>query len=119
MPQKEEVRSKKQICTALGATGNDVAKAWSLANAARKTKTGGQSNWNNPFLREAENWLTAAADYFAVPFARTPQIYMHQYKKSFSSGTTPFSQEALDAGLDGLSHQGDTPKELEDWCNEN
>lgn len=105
------------MCKALGKSGYDVRKAWKLANTARKLKTGGQTNWNNPFLRETENWLTAASDYYAVPFARTLQIYLHQYRKAFPfSGSTPFSQEALDAGLDGQAHNGDTPEQLKAWC---
>ena len=116
-PQKDEVRSKPLVCKALGKSGYDVRKAWKLANTARKLKTGGQTNWNNPFLRETENWLTAASDYYAVPFARTLQIYLHQYRKAFPfSGSTPFSQEALDAGLDGQAHNGDTPEQLKAWC---
>lgn len=114
------VRSKKYVCSKLDGAGYDVGKAWAGANADRKYTTNGRTNWNNPIYREGENWLTAASDYYAVPFARAPQIYLHQYKKLLPfSRTTPFSQEALDAGLDGQAHNGDTPEELEAWCNGN
>jgi hypothetical protein len=115
---KSEIRSKPYICEKLASAKFDVRRAWGAANSDRKKKISGNSNWNNPIYREGENWLTAASGYFVLPFARVPQIYLHQYKKIVPiGGTTPFSQEALDAGLDGLEHIYNTPEQLKSWCN--
>lgn len=114
-----EIRNKKYVCDLLASCGYDPKKAWSIANADRKTKTNGKTNWNNPTYREGENWLTAASGFFPIPFAYEAQIYTWQYHKLItSSGTTPFSQNALDAGLDGLKHLGDSPEQLKKWCND-
>jgi len=118
---KKPIRSKSYICKTLAASGFDVLKAWGIANADRKSlNNSGKTNWNNPIYREGENWLTAASGDFYAPFAWSAQVYIHQYIKyvPIGGGTTPFSQDALDAGLDGTDHYGETPSDLKAWCNE-
>ena len=73
-PAPVPIRSKKYICSKLSTNGYNVLNAWGSANADRKSKTGGRSNWNNPIFREGENWLTAASGDFYLPFAWTLQV---------------------------------------------
>jgi hypothetical protein len=110
-------KSKPYICRKLASDGYDVKKAWADMNGDRKTKSDGRTNWNTPTYRQGENWATAASGYFPLPFAWRAQVYAWQYQKLLPFGnTTPFSQDALDAGLNGLDHYGDTTSQLKAWC---
>jgi hypothetical protein len=64
-------------------------------------------------LREAENWAFAAGpwnvDYSAV-------VAWQLHKTWTNKNTSPFSWNALWAGIDGVNHQGDTPGALLKWC---
>jgi len=106
-------RNKKYVCGKLAQTGYNAKDAFWLANRQRKTYVKGKWQWNNPVYRQGENWL------YAVAWgAWNVSIYARQYAKHIPGwSTTPFSQDALDAGLDGQSHNDDTPAELRNYCN--
>jgi hypothetical protein len=111
-----DIRSKPFVCSTLYHAGWNKYGAWTSANSRWKP---GAERWHNPLYREVENWLTAASDYFLVPFAREDQIVMHQGLKVLPfRNTTELSLDALDAGFDGLAHIDYTPGELMEWCND-
>jgi hypothetical protein len=94
----------------------DVRRAASAAYGVREAE-GGKND--NPIWREGENWLTEAAfNRWSDPQAYTMLIYVWQYWKYTHLGE-PFSQDALNAGLDGHKHANRSSKEdLKKWCHD-
>lgn len=107
---------KDKVCAALAAHGYDTYDAFTDLNNQRK-----QGQWStNLTLRAAENWLTGAAfghDLSGVGLSGRWMVYYHSYMKYVVSGTTAYSDVALQAGLDGYDKQDLTPAELKAWCN--
>jgi hypothetical protein len=68
---------------------------------------------DNPIWREGENWLTEAAwnrwyDAQAYVF----NIYLWQYAKYTPLSSESFSEDALNAGLDGHKHANHNSKTI-------
>jgi RHS repeat-associated protein len=102
--------TKAYLCQLLNETNGQFQQAWILADAQRQTL------WNDPVLRDAENWLYAAG----WPGLQTTEqgIVLHQYLKLLPlGGTTPYSEEALLAGLEGRLHQNQPPADVLKSCN--
>ena len=76
-------------------------------------------SWYDPTLREAENWAYAAGwEGLDNPQTWYAGIMYWQLHKLWTrdGSTSPFSWDALLAGLDGKSHASDSPEMLEKWC---
>jgi RHS repeat-associated protein len=114
-PLKPETR--KYLCGKLGANNGNVPKTYRDTLSDRRSRTNGRSNWGVPAFRQAENFLYATGQW------RNPStdgstyigVYFHQYAKYVFSGTSEFSQDALDAGLAGVDHKNDSPAELKEF----
>lgn len=74
-----------------------------------------------PEPREAENWLYATGQWRDPPTDGSTKagVYVYQYTKSLFSNSTPFSQDALDAGLNGVENTDITETRLKEYCNAN
>jgi hypothetical protein len=86
------------------------------ARNAYDMRTADNKKNDNPVWREGENWLTAAAfSRWYDPQAYTINIYLWQYLKYLPWGE-PYSQDALNAGLDGHAHANQSKDQLKKWC---
>jgi hypothetical protein len=85
-------------------------------------------NWNDPVLRQAENFATAGANNSAgYPhswFAHNgPGIWLYQYfvkpdvYPAMNWPTTPVSDDAYRAGIAGSFFYNKPPSEVLKWCN--
>ncbi len=102
------------ICQLLSVNDFDARKA---SVTAYNMRTADNGNNDNPIWREGENWLTAAAwDRWYDPQAYVMNIYLWQYFKYLPGAKEPFSQDALNAGLDGHKHAKASKKDLKKWC---
>jgi len=108
------------ICKVLAANDFNARRAANAAYNLREENNG--ANSENPVLREGENWLTAAAyDRWYDPQGYVMNIYLWQYLKYVPGGES-YSQDALNAGLDGHKHGNSNPddmknaEELKKWC---
>ena len=102
------------------ANGNvewDVSRAASAAYGVRQAN-GGKDD--NPIWREGENWLTEAAfDRWYDAQHYVISIYVWQYLHLLPISSESFSQDALNAGLDGHKHAGNNSKAaMRKWCND-
>jgi RHS repeat-associated protein len=103
-------QTKAYICSLAKKCNYNIYCIWRLADEARKSDL--PSSWNNPTYRQAENWAYAAGY-----GSSTVEIYLWAYHKYIAlDPTTPFSQEALDAGLEGMDHFNQSPYDLKKWC---
>jgi uncharacterized protein RhaS with RHS repeats len=101
--------AKAYICKLLKQTNGQLQQAWVLADQQRL------GNWNDPALRDAENWLYAAG--WDVLQTTEPFIRAHQTMKLFPFiSTSPYSYDALLAGLEGHLHQHESPATLLGSC---
>jgi RHS repeat-associated protein len=125
------------LCQALKAADGDTEKAHNIINKARKTTLKGdtQNQWNNPFLREIENYLYAynmVALYDMNPDFAAAGVDFHAAVKPLRrvahrtpvlrrvvSDTSPYSRLAHSAGQEGNldARRGNDPKEKCD-CND-
>lgn len=89
----------------------DVKRAASAAYGLRKAN-------DDPILREGENWLTSAAfNGWLDPQAYVMNIYIWQWVKWLPISNEPYSQDALNAGLDGHRHADHNSKDdMKKWC---
>jgi hypothetical protein len=126
IPAVIRMEAKGEICRLLNAVNPTIQKNW-LQNALvleveARTKFG----WDISDLREADNFLEAAGFPYTM-YNNTLGVYIYQYSKKvpqsirglfgLEPSDTSFSQDALDAGLVGLSHQYQTKHDIEKWCN--
>ena len=108
------------ICQVVLANSNvdfDVRRAASAAYGLREAE-GGKND--NPIWREGENWLTSAAfNGWLDGQAYVLNIYIWQYAKYLPISKESFSQDALNAGLDGHKHANRSSKDdLKKWCHD-
>ena len=93
------------VCQAMTAAGGAVDEARNYATSERRLP----GNWDNPVWRPAENYLVANAmvrvDGMDSNFV-SAGVLAHSGIKPFRPGTTPFSAEALSAGLEGARDGG-------------
>jgi len=83
----------------------------------RGKSSDGSSNWLNPLYRQAENFAYAEAwDTWQNWYVFIYGWQLHKFLPFMQ--TSPFSQDALNAGLAGKSHQDDSPQDLAQWCND-
>jgi RHS repeat-associated protein len=108
------------ICALLSVNDFNVRRAAHAAYNLREANNGAN---DNSIFREGENWLTAAAfDRWYDPQAYVMNIYLWQYTKYIPGVKESYSQDALNAGLDGHKHGNsseDDMKNAEDlkkWC---
>jgi RHS repeat-associated protein len=110
-PQPLRPEVKSYLCELISLCHGDIKCVFNITNAARKVYI--PTTWQNSDLREAENWAYAAGpwnvDYSAV-------VAWQLHKTWTNKNTSPFSWDALWAGIDGVNHQGDTPGSLLKWC---
>ena len=120
-PQKDarmKPETKKYLCDKLGGNQFNVPKTYRDVLSDRRSRTNGGSNWSVPRFRQAENFLYATGQWrFPSTDGSTyVGVYAHQFSKYVFSGTSDFSWDALNAGLDGVDHKNDTPAELKAFC---
>jgi uncharacterized protein RhaS with RHS repeats len=102
------------ICAMLAANDFNLQRAANAAYNMREAQNGAN---DNPVRREGENWLTAAAfDHWDDPQAYVMNIYLWQYLKKLPGSKEPYSQDALNAGLDGHKHANSNESDLKKWC---
>lgn len=120
-PWKPKPAVKKFICGMLSANKFDINAA-SLAAYKYRNDRNHPNQRLNMVARVGENWLIAASN--PNPYTNgvaftgfTPAIVAYQFSKYFyHEAGDGYSQEALNAGLDGAEHQSDTPGQLKDMC---
>jgi hypothetical protein len=117
VPRAEVIAWICQVLLPNEAVGWDVSRAASAAKRLREAE--GKRN-DNPIWREGENWLTEVAyNSWSDPQHYTSLIYLWQYAKYLNPWGEPFSQDALDAGLDGHKHASHNSKDdLKKWCHD-
>jgi chitinase len=110
---------KKYLCKLLEECQWDISCVFGRTNADRKEpdKVSGWNHWDNPTMRQAENFAYAAAyndvGYFGV--------LGHQLQKTLGwplGVSSHPSAEAGVAGLEGVSNQEKSPGQWKEWCNE-
>jgi RHS repeat-associated protein len=102
------------ICQLLAQFDFNVQKA---SVAAYNMRIADNGNNDNPIWREGENWLTAAAwNHWYDPQHYTMNYYLWQSFKHLPGAKEPYSQDALEAGLDGHQHASDSKDQLKQWC---
>ena len=103
-------KTKDYICELIAQCAGNLQCVWQKADRQRLN-----DGWNNPVYRDAENWAYAAG--FPGPETTPVPIWLHQvWKKVWPYNTTPYSQDALNAGLEGENHQNESPADLKKWC---
>jgi hypothetical protein len=103
--------TRAYICQLLNQTNGQLQQAWILADNQRVN-----GGWNDPVTRDAENWLYAAG--WDVLQTTGPFIRAHQTMKLFPFiSTSPYSYDALLAGLEGQLHQHESAADLLKSCN--
>jgi len=107
--------AKSYLCDLINGCNGDPKCVYKATKALRDSNK--PSSWYVPTIRQAENWAYAMA-YPGLIQTSTPAILYWQFHKigGDRNKTSPFSWEALWAGLDGNSHQYDTPEDLKSWC---
>jgi RHS repeat-associated protein len=111
-------KSKSYLCDQLQKSGFDLAKTYRSVLNERRSVVNGVRQWARPELRDSENFLYATGRWRSIPTEGSTyfSVYLHQYSKFIRRGTTPFSQDALNAGLDGVDHKADGVIELQQYC---
>jgi RHS repeat-associated protein len=120
---------KKVLCDTIKKCAGNMDCVYSSLNRQRRDPLwpGGPANpdgkaWNDPTLRQAENFATAAADNsvdYTMSWAahNTPGIWSYQYVvKRLKHDTTPVSDDAYQAGNAGAYFYGRPPSEALKWC---
>jgi RHS repeat-associated protein len=98
-------------------------KAWQAALKLRNPD-GPANNWDDPDLRNAENFLFAADvgaqrwEIYAHHYSKWPRRILRLDKIPFLKipHTSPYSADALQASLDGADMSGKNPKQFKEWC---
>ena len=89
------------------------------ANGAYIMRTAENKKFDNPVWREGENWLTAAGfSGWLDPQGYVMNIYLWQWFKHLPGASEPYSQDALNAGLDGHQHAKSSKDDLKKWCHD-
>jgi RHS repeat-associated protein len=121
---------KKALCKVINDCSGNMNCVYRTLNSDRRDPLwpGGPPNpdgkaWNDPILRQAENFATAAADN-SVDYTmswgahNTPGIWSYQYVlKRLKHDTTPVSDDAYQAGNAGAYFYKRPPSEALKWCN--
>ena len=106
---------KNAVCGYLK-DGKSLSEAWSAALKDRKANL--PNSWNDPTTRAAENYLYANAavtDYGDNSVFVLSGVFLHQFSKPlikvFRGGTSSFSGDALNAGIEGAAdgQKGEVP----------
>lgn len=112
--------TKKYLCQKLASHGFDIPAAYSDIFAFRNKS---RENMQVAEAREAENWIYATGNWRRIPTDGTSRFWVRTYQKylkPFFSNATPYSEDALNAGLNGADHRGMTQaqlsRELKDYC---
>jgi hypothetical protein len=124
--QQQKIKTSQEvkdfICGTLAHNGYNRDRAEVAAYKYRNDKQHPEHKFE-PVARAGENWLTAASFNTYYPGGNfnsyKVSIYAWQYLKLIPGVADPrddFSQEALDAGLDGHEHLHDSPEQLRELC---
>jgi RHS repeat-associated protein len=96
--------AKAKVCEFVDKAKGDTAKAW--ADSLKARKADGSRSWNQPDLRQAENYLYGYAmvhDYGENYLVAQAGVNLHNSLKIIPGiGSSPYSSEAFDAGLEGV-----------------
>jgi hypothetical protein len=129
-PPKVRREVKEYLCKLIRKCGGNATCVRNDANTARngkKTPDGpaDPNTWNDPVLREAENWAVAAAPVADIYHYTTHSeigIIVYQLVKPIGEvlgrDSTDISADALGAGLAGNYWYKRPPEDLLKWCNE-
>jgi hypothetical protein len=122
-PIKLRPSTKKYLCQKLSDHGFDIPRTYSDILTFR------QSSDRNALVaepREAENWIYATGNWRVIPTDGTSRFWVRAYQnwlKPFFSNKTPYSEDALNAGLNGADHRGKSQDQLtadlKAYCNAN
>ena len=122
---------KDRICQEIVRCAGNMDCVWTNLHYARTGRmySGDPVNpktWNDPLLRQAENFATAAshdatgypASWFAHYYQSISfyQYFWKPYIKPLYGRTTPVSDDAYNAGVAGLSLYFTSPAENLKWC---
>ena len=122
--------SKKTLCKMIKACQGNIKCVWGWSDTLRKTKNPatGHNNWGQPDLRDTENfsyangWPGVLTSQFAIEANAALKQLNDATGVSLSPfsnpGTTPFSQDAVNAGLWGNYLQGASKQDLLKWCDD-
>jgi RHS repeat-associated protein len=113
-------KTKEYLCRKLAANGFNVPKTFRSVLNDRQSTANGRKGWQVPEFRQAENWLYATGQWRSPPTGGSTRIgvYLHQYSKYIRGNTSEFSQDALEAGLDGVKNADITAGDLKEYCSE-
>jgi RHS repeat-associated protein len=98
------------VCKYMKANSYSAWQSWNAVLTERKRN----HQWNDPVLRPCENYLYAFAamvDYGDSPQKTRAGVLFHDLQKYVAPGTSPPSQEAKDAGYEGV----DDAIDKRDW----
>ncbi|MDF0486496.1 hypothetical protein PX554_00005 [Sphingomonas sp. H39-1-10] len=117
-PQRDNTgRRNRLACNYLLNNNFNAEDAWNAAVNDRNPGTRDTArSWNNIDLRLAENFLYAA---YTGP--SDFEIWFYQnvtkpWKRIVGPGSSPYSEDAIQAGYAGTRLYGKTPKEIAQWC---
>jgi hypothetical protein len=104
----------------LAANGFNVPETYKDVSSDRNSTTNGKRNWSVPEYREAENWIYATGQWRFPSTGGSTRlgVIVHQYWKKIGGGSD-FSQDALDAGLNGIANANVTKEQLKEYCGAN
>jgi RHS repeat-associated protein len=111
-PVKLRPSTKRYLCGKLSAHDFDIPLTYADILAFR------QSSDRNALVaepREAENWIYATGNWRVIPTDGTSRFWVRLYQndlKPLFSNKTPYSEDALNAGLNGADHRGETQEQL-------
>ena len=118
---------KAYLCKLINECKGDLTCVFNKANAERRGGTANPKTWNDPFLRNVENFATAAA-HGTTPYgytSHTPEaIVIYQYVIKpyiypiFNIPSSPVSDEAAQAGIAGSNLYSRSSAEALKWCND-
>jgi RHS repeat-associated protein len=116
---------KSYICKFLKECNGNRNCAFGKIYAIRHQQVGNTfPNWNDPVMREAENFSLSAAFSAWDSLGQTSYagVYFWQFHK-IARGlpfihTSPYSNDALNAGLSGKDFTGTSPEDMLKWCSD-